>query len=249
MINHVRTVLMNMPGPSQPRLDTIYDAYVPEYTPVVLPPALWRIRKALYGTAPDYQGACMRTAQLLALVAGTPYASHLTHKDPRITYDFSSQTAHRLPEVFATVTGETCPDAIRVSGTFSPDVGTGRSVATWAIRWEDGAGTVTSTETPQTQVEAGLSVPLPGSGLVVTTPTLPENETWRISHRSMVGGLVAAVDSVLESESDIRALFPAAMSEPMSTYYALTSHAMFPYRATGVVLALATQMEALRDGV
>lgn len=244
MINHVRTLLLNFPGERQPRLDIIYDAYTPEYAPVELPTELQYVRTTLFGSAPDYQGMCMRTAQLLTLVAGTPYAGHITRSDPRITYDFASQAAHRLPELFASAEdadGAAVP--ITVTGAYSPPSGSGRSVATWAITWNDGVGTVVSTDSRETTVSASRTLRLPGSDLVAAVPAAPVSGLWRISHRSMVDGLVPAVETLLDSSYGMSALFPPGMPEPLATYYALTNHAMFPYRVAGVTLALAYQTE------
>ena len=245
MINHIRTLLMNMPGEAHPRLDVVYDAYTPAYVPAKLPTGLMVARTLLFGSSPDYQGMCMRAAQLLTLVAGTPYAGHLTAADSRITYDFSSVNPQRFPEVFvqaARATGEVV--SVSVEGKYAPPAGSGRAVATWAIEWSGGVGRVTGTDTRPVEVVASKCFTLPGSGLMVTAAQLPEDGIWRIAHRSMVGDAVAAVDAVLESEVAVGALYPLGADEPLVTYRALTTHAMFPYRAAGVVLALAERTRA-----
>lgn len=245
MINHTRTLLMNMPGEAHPRLDIVYDAYTPAYAPAKLPTGLLVARTLLFGSSPDYQGMCMRAAQLLSLVAGTPYASHLTAQDPRITYDFTAFNPQRFPEVFVQATdGEGNVVPVSVEGNYAPPAGSGRAVATWAIQWDGGAGTVTGTDTRETTIVSATCLTLPGSGLTATTPIAPGSGTWRIAHRSMVGSVVDAVDAVLASEVAMGALFPPGMDEPMATYCALTNHAMFPYRAAGVTLALAARTEA-----
>ena len=240
MINHIRTLLMNMPGEAHPRLDIVYDAYTPAYTPAKLPAGLSVVRTLLFGTSPDYQGMCMRTAQLLALVAGTPYAAHLVSVDSRITYDFTRINPQRFPEIFVQATtpaGVQIP--ISVEGQYTPPAGSGRSVATWAITWTGGVGSVVGTDTRSVEISASKCFTLPGSTLAVSTIELPVDGVWRISHRSMVSDVVTAVDAVLTSEAAMGALFPPGLDEPMATYRALTTHAMFPYRAAGVTLALA----------
>lgn len=245
MINHTRTLLMNMPGEAHPRLDIVYDAYTPAYAPAKLPTGLLVARTLLFGSSPDYQGMCMRAAQLLSLVAGTPYASHLTAQDPRITYDFTAFNPQRFPEVFVQATdGEGNVVPVSVEGSYAPPAGSGRAVATWAIQWSGGVGVVTGTDTREVTISSATCLALPGSGLTLTTPAAPVAGTWRISHRSMVGSVVDAVDAVLASGAAVSALFPPGVEEPLATYYALTNHAMFPYRAAGVVLALAARTEA-----
>ena len=74
-----------------------------------------------------------------------------------------------------------------------------------------------------------------------------EGSIWHIRYRGMVGDIREPVDNVLGSEAAMRALFPPDRGEPWTTFFSLTTHAMLPYRAAGIVLALAYHMEALRN--
>ena len=247
MINHARTLLMNTGGERQPDAATAYDAYVPPYAPVAqLPAGLAAARALLFGTRPDYQGMCMRAAQCLTLVAATPYAGYLLGADSRVTYDFSGLDPQRFPEVVTSVSGGAV--SLAVVGDWRIAPGDGRGLATWTICWGADAGTVTGTETAECEVARESVVKLPGSTLVVSASAQPEpGTTWQISFRDMVAGLPDAIDAVLASEQAMRELFPVARGEPWTTFYALTTNAMFPHRAAGVVLAMIGRMELLRD--
>lgn len=186
-----------------------------------------------------------RAAQLLTLVAGTPYARHLFEADSRVTYDFATANPQRFPEISVQATRDGGEEvAVSVEGRYSPPAGTGRSVATWTIEWSGGAGRVTGTDTRPIEIAASKCIALPGSSLTATTAQTPVDGVWRIAHKSMVEDAVAAVDSVLASDVAVSALFPPGCDEPLATYWALTTHAMFPYRAAGVALALAERTRA-----
>jgi len=239
---------MNQPGERHPRPDMLYDAYIPSFSPTQLPAKVNTFRNALLGADADYQGLCFAVARCLGTVASTPYAKYLYAFDPRITYDFSTYDSSVLPAVDAYSSEAGGLEVTGSRGTGAK----GRGLATWHISWEDTGGglegVVTTTESTGSQfVAAGTVVKLPRSGLLVTSPQQPvAGEVWRISYRDIPGGFSETVDRIAESDGLIRSILPSGIPEPWNTFYSLTRHAMFPYRATGLILALAYTLEEYR---
>ena len=87
MINHVRTLLLNVDGSVQ--LGQAYpgEEYVPpDFRTVLLPDALVSVRRVLFGDNPDRVMLNYRLRQLLSLVHAGPLDEHTRSKDARITY-------------------------------------------------------------------------------------------------------------------------------------------------------------------
>lgn len=247
MINHARTLLLNSTGEAAPRPDIYFDAYIPSYLPLIgLPHGVQRARDVLFGSSPDYQGRCMRVAQCLGVVAGTPYADYLRVLDPRITYDFARVSPPLFPVSSASDSGGRI---LSVSGAWTPPEATGRASYTWHLTWSGSVGTVRDWRGEQGVVDAATVVALPGSTLYVTASGLPvDGSIWRISYVVLPGpSLVSAVTAVLDDPAAMGGLFPADAQEPVRTFYALAAnHALFPYRTAGVVLGMIWRMEAFR---
>lgn len=85
MINHARTLLLNIPSKRyQP--GTIGEEYIPTYYPVELPSYLLLPRKVIFGTAPDKVFLNFRAHELLSFIHQTELAEFIYALDPRVTY-------------------------------------------------------------------------------------------------------------------------------------------------------------------
>lgn len=85
MVNHCRTLLLNLPDGGDPSLPG--EQYIaPDFRPVKLPPALRAIRRLLYGADPDRALLNVRTQRLLTLMHATELDQHVRYLDPRISY-------------------------------------------------------------------------------------------------------------------------------------------------------------------
>jgi hypothetical protein len=86
MINHARTLLLNINGDGyggQPG-----DEYIPaDYVAATLPSYLLRTREVLFGHTPDRLRLNYYARQLLGLLHSTELAEFVTSLDPRVTYD------------------------------------------------------------------------------------------------------------------------------------------------------------------
>lgn len=85
MVNHVRTLLLDLPGRGfiAGRGEEYTD---PTYTPPVPTIALAAIRRVLFGVAPDRAARLYRTAQFMTVLHATPLAYAVQTTDPRLTY-------------------------------------------------------------------------------------------------------------------------------------------------------------------
>lgn len=90
MINHARTLLMNVDG-SAPFPEYLAEEIVdPAYRALDLPTPLDQVRRVLFGADPDRHMRNYRCRQLLALAHATPLSPYLDRLDARRTYAFAS---------------------------------------------------------------------------------------------------------------------------------------------------------------
>ena len=94
MINHFRTVLLNLTGPSDP-IDSVTpsDIYIPEYTQKDIPLPLQDINYLLFGDCLTDTDLSRKTYQLLKVVHSSDLKDEITAKDSRLTYDISADIA------------------------------------------------------------------------------------------------------------------------------------------------------------
>lgn len=125
MINHARTLLMNVDG-SVPMTSVLAEEIVdPSYTALSLPTAVQTVRQVLFGTDPDRHMLNYRCRQLLALVEATPLLGYLFKLDRRKTYQFSTELVaeEAWDPVVAVLAGQ---NTLTVTGDPTPSDGTGR---------------------------------------------------------------------------------------------------------------------------
>lgn len=85
MINHARTLLLNVPGDSySPGI--IGEEYIPPYKPITLSTNLQAARRILLGSSPERAFLNFRAFELLSLIHNTELAEFVYALDPRVTY-------------------------------------------------------------------------------------------------------------------------------------------------------------------
>lgn len=90
MINHARTLLLNVNGTGVFQ-DVPGEEFIPaNYRNVKLPTSLQRAKAALYGPSPDRYMGNYRTRELMQMLHSTELVDFVTAFDPRITYRFGS---------------------------------------------------------------------------------------------------------------------------------------------------------------
>lgn len=252
MVNHARTLLMNVDG-SAPLLGTYAEEIVdPDFVAPRLPTSLQAVRSILFGSTPDRAMLNYRCRQLLAVAHATPLAQYLTALDRRITYRFDDtalvQPGPWVPAVVsrggvASVVGQ--PEA--------PDR-SGRMHHVFVVEVTGtGTGTVQRTTAPILKVDldfaAGDLVPLPSSGcdLRVTSDLAYQLHRVEIYARpeKPLADLVDAVAHV--GEPYLIDLFGLSRDEPRKTFRETFNRCTeLPLRVGALVCALAYRTEELR---
>lgn len=90
MINHFRTILLNLPGPRSPVSKVPSDIYIPEYRPLIAEGRLPIIDHVLFGDCLTEEDRIRKTYQLLKLVYASDLKERLVEMDSRITYTYEN---------------------------------------------------------------------------------------------------------------------------------------------------------------
>lgn len=86
MINHARTLLLNIFAQSADKQFAGYEYIPAEYRPIGLTQNLKTIRRVLFGSAPDQRFLNLRARELFSYVHQTPLAEYVYKLDKRVTY-------------------------------------------------------------------------------------------------------------------------------------------------------------------
>jgi hypothetical protein len=175
MINHARTLLLNISAQRTQLQDPGYE-YVPtEFIPIQLPPALVTLRRVLFGARPDLYFMSARAQELLGYIHNTELESHIYSFDPRVTYWPPMNAAvfgNAKANVFVRQTGG-APMQLVATGQFSANSTTGRSTEDYTVVMHNTDGitfavTRADGETETTSVSSTVNpptLPLPGTAL------------------------------------------------------------------------------------
>jgi len=261
MINHARTLLINVHG-GHGFTGTVGEELVPaEYVPVALPSHITSIRKILFGGTPDKEMLNYRARQYMALLHATELAEFVTDLDSRITYDLADEPYfddNLFKPSYRQTAGATTQFAI-LGEILSPD-SSGTMRLTWDIEVTGGATVHVQLRSPLRAADeaytltSGLSnaIPLVGSTLqfkignevgakwVVTSLTRPTMELGAIAEKLSTIG-----------EPTMLELFGVGSqqgaSEPFKTFRNLWyQHHELPYKLGGLLLAMIYQTDKLR---
>ena len=262
MINHARTLLMNVSGPSRLYSHYYGEEFIPDdYSPVTFPGSLQAVRRIMFGSNPDRAMLNYRSRQFMALLHATELKQFVTDLDPRITYELDNADlfpkAMFLPSVQPL--GSTTGTLTVVGDPPVPDAG-GQLYHEWIVA-------VTSSDLvnikrlyPYTSVDAaytvssGLSslIPLPGSSLNIR---IPQNigESWRVTSYSRptpdLGSIAYSLQFVgTQALSELfKTATPQGQSEPYRTFSRLWQQRQeLGYKLGGALLALIYSTEDLR---
>lgn len=264
MINHARTLLMNIEGSSQFHFEYGEEIIPADYRVRTLPQSLINIRKILFGQNPDRAMLNYRCRQLLALIHRSDLEQYITALDSRITYGFSDNPYFDdnifRPTVvqYESLAGN--PD-LTVVGTAEPPDKTGRMRQEFLV-YSDTSNACTVTRlNPHWQqevavtYESGLSnlIALPGSGLYVrkrdtSTDPLQYRVTSYARPATDLGDLAASLATVGAETLANMFLTGTSLggSEPFKTFRNLwESHNQLPYKLGGLLLALIYHTDTL----
>lgn len=212
MINHIRTLLMNVDGSFRPGEDGIGEEYVdPDFRVRRLPSYLQTLRKEFFGSDPDRLMLNYRLRQIMGAIHSTDLDEYARADDPRITY-----LPFRQRQLFDVSTFT--PSANLISGTAVDFSGTaamiddfGRVETRFAVTLLGGLQVRVEQQTPPTSVvtsdytvSAGFSSPitLGGSGYYMRFQNPVTGNEARVTTRSRpqrdLGEIAANVDELSE---------------------------------------------------
>lgn len=257
MINHARTLLMNIDGDGYG--GTLGDEYIPpSFASVDLPSYLNALRVYLFGTDPSRHFLNYRVQQCMAILHASPLVEFVTDLDSRITYDVNNE------QLFARSNYElTDTDYLFFIDTLgAPDV-TGRSYHKWKIRRLNATTIQVERQSPVAEVKIyeytitdGLSniIPLPGSEASFRfSDMLPTGFDQRIEGYARperdLGEILANLLNA--GRPYMLQLFSVGTTrgstEPFKTFYNLwRNQPELPYKLGAVLLAMIYQTEARR---
>lgn len=254
MLNHVWTLLMNIPGGG----DTDYIAAElvdPGYVPVVLPTPLARVRSVLFGETPDREMLAYRCRQLLTIAWATPLRDRLLEFDNRVTFEYEDPVpSMSFSPALSTVPGGRL-DGISVAGVATPPDSSGKMRGSYGIE-TTGGGNVRVTDycTPFqiTLLEFdGNPILLGDTGLSIRLQNGAGGQHYFVEFLRKptrdVSSLLASVGSL--GESTLRDLFVSGTAEPDQSCRLIWSRSReLPLRTAALVLALARRTEEVRSG-
>lgn len=140
MINHGRTLLLNIWAQSAQSQQAGYELIPADFRPLVLPSSLKLIWNTLFGRNPDQRFLNLRGRELLSYIHQTPLEDYLYKLDPRVTY-WPEPTATRfdyLPSIRVTqVSG--AKRSIAVGGEFVANNNIGRAKRQYTLSLNPGA--------------------------------------------------------------------------------------------------------------
>ena len=263
MINHARTLLLNVSGGSG-FLGTLGEEIIPaDYLSLNLSSALQSVRKVLFGATPDREMFNYRARQLMALLHATDLAEFVTDLDPRITYDLQDDPYFDNNTFVATadqVVGS--GDQFSLLGTSVAPDASGLLKKVWDVTVASSSNATVQLRSPLTSsteaytITSGLSdaVPLVGSDLSVMFGAGVGNKwvvTSRVRPAADLGSIAATLETI--GEPVLLGLFGVGSAqgatEPFKTFRNLWNHNNeLPYKLGGLLLALIYQTEAIRNG-
>jgi hypothetical protein len=254
MINHARTLLLNVAGERIDQVDVPGDVYIPSFNARDYGEPITTVQRILFGADPDYEGRIFRMDQYMRLLQSNEFQAYVFDLDPRVTYDL---TKDAFAGVNYIVTGRG-DSRLVLSGTWADAGVSGRVNTSWRIlatgtntvRTTNINDNVTSTET----ITDGTLYTLPGSTLKYSFTGLPlENgDRWDVFSKDRPQPDLSAILTQLKSLPRGTADFifgSDKRQEPFRTFERLyKEHYALPYQLGGFLLGLIYRMEAIRNG-
>ena len=257
MLNHFRTLLVNLPGPAPGApgpvpVDAGDEASPAGFRPVAPSPEAAAVRAALFGSDPDPFMLRYRARQLLTLVHACELSGYVYGLDPRVTYGVGVEADDPFadPAYFSPrVSG---PGLVVTGAPSAPD-DLGRCSYGFVVDVSGGDLVVTPMDAPSSPRSRPFAyddpAPLPGTGYSAAVTAdgwpwsvvgvrRPQRDLSEVAARA--AGLPAA-----------RKLFGDDPGEPYRTFRNLwSSHPELPYRLGGLTCALVyrAEEERLRRG-
>ena len=257
--NHIRTLLLNdvkmTPSASRPGEEYVDQAFLPRQ----LPQQFDRIRRVLFGAAPDRAMLNFRLHQCMQAIHATDLAEYVTYHDTRITY-LPFDRVELFNTAFMTlVSSEAATGPLTLLGAPQANETSGKLYhwfrahvidADWIhlIQYQP----ITATEAANYTLTSGTSdiITFPSSDVKFTFTGSP-GDMWDVQGvsrptKNMADILASLVSVVSDADHDV--LFGANPQEPMLTFKRTwLTHDFYANRLSALLLAMAFQTHALSE--
>jgi len=251
MINQFRTLLLNVSGNTSNTLPG--EEYIPPtFHPVTAPPVITKMRRQIFGEAPDRFKYNYRARQITNLLHSTELAEFIYDLDPRVTYWPNPATdIYRFQfGVTAKAFGGTTAMPTFL-GNLPAETSNGQLVQSWRVVVAGASVVITQLQPYAAQSEAslvftsGLSSPISlvqspdPAALSFTLPeTVSSGNGWTVTAVTQPAddlGAVAATLTQIFSQEDQVDLFGISPVEPYLTFSNLwNTHKQLPYKLGGL---------------
>lgn len=266
MINHARTLLLNQAATDD--FSVPAEEYVePTFTPVVLPRHLAAVRRALFGDEPDRALLNLRIQRYLSVIHATELVQHVLFLDPRVTYttpcDAATMQLQGSPQI-KQIDG--APLSLAATGQFSLYR---NNRASWDITVWIGVLTATSFLLDGRRIQPTQGLPAVTAGEIPLVDHLSApvrlldtsvDLRWTVPagtpddvYAYRIRGVAPDTASLPRLLTAVQALDPSVLANLFlgGGYYdtfrnLYEKHPFFPYRLSGLLLALIYKTEELR---
>lgn len=255
MINHTRTLLLNRDSNKVSATEFGGEHVSASYRAVRLPATLQRVRRALFGTAPDTAGLNYRLRQFAPILHTAEIVDYTLAPDERITYDPFDERLFletHTPQV-TQLRGQTRVSFVIEDGALRSQ--TGRLSHSWrcvsALSAEDGPDTVEMpaawggglSEPTLLPDSGGVSVRLGGSSMAATDAF----QVTLIKRPAVDLALLPNQVQAILNEEVSHVLFGAAPAGAFATFREWWEDSeQLHFRLAGILLALAARTDNIR---
>tara|TARA_Y100000034_G_scaffold126745_1_gene178450 strand:- start:615 stop:1397 length:783 start_codon:yes stop_codon:yes gene_type:complete len=260
MVNHARTLLMNVDGATRPAIGYLGEEYIPATFPAVnTPTAVTKVHDILFGLEPDYVFMNYRAAELMRLLHSTELKSYVTDLDPRITYDNGDSTFFDMiyGSTINTVTDD--PNLKpAILERYAVDNIRGRMYDNWDVVLSGGTVTTTNMTTGHiasavfsltSNISPRYSLPDSGLSIIFTASgALTGTGRWVVTTIAKPTTLSTMEESIRNVGGEyLSYLFDGAA--PYSVFKSIwNQHELGHYRLAAAVLAVIYRTEQIRNG-
>lgn len=264
MINHARTLLLNIDGTAVGEAPG--REYVPaDYKAVTLPSYLQRMYNILFGSQPDLAWKNFRLRQFMQLLHATELEEFVYSLDPRVTYDLNDTKWFDEYRGFKVKRLAGNPDVwVSFQNPFTEQVNS-KLHFQWNVTIAGGDPNHSATITRVLPTPAAQTIAFPNNTATSSwLPLIGIDTNFRISNTPSPAGSRWEINAYgrpsnslfdiwyttkrLSEEDTIRLFGPYSsnMPEPYKTFYALwTSHLELPYSLGAFILAVIYKINGL----
>lgn len=195
MINHLRTLLLNLQGSNSPGPNYPGEEFIPDsFRPVELPDYVNKIRNCLFGLTPDRAFMNYRVRQILGAIRIAGEESFVEQFDPRTTYLLSGDPLGGRDSI-AVVQGSLAK--LNLLGTLKGDDRRGSMHGHWSVSYLGGEVMIHFASTPMFEI-------------TVTPTGSPFTEPFDLG----AFGLKASIEPISPSQWDIEVFVRPAWGVP-----------------------------------